>query len=77
MRRHDRRIGALMAANARPDTPEEVADRLRRREAADAAVADRMAAFPTLTADNAAAAVKYQDERIRFHEVRLGVRGAR
>jgi hypothetical protein len=67
----DRRIGALMAANNRPDTAEEIRGRLLAREAAAAGVADREELFPVLTADNAAAAIAYQEERIRVHAARL------
>lgn len=74
MRPRGRTIRAQQLAQQRRDTPADIAWRVKSREAAEAAVAERQAKYPTLTADNAAEALRYQDERIRFHEARLGLR---
>ena len=70
----DRRIGTMMRANTRPDTPADIEWRTKSREAAQAAISDREAKYPTLTADNAAEAIRYQEQRVDFHARRLGVR---
>lgn len=66
----------MMRANQRPDTTAAINWRIKSREAADAAIADRQAQFPVLTDANADAAIAYQEARIKFHETRLGIRTA-
>ncbi len=53
------------------DTPAEIQDRFRAREAGELAIADRVAKFPTLDAGNAQAAIQFQTERYAFHYAAL------
>jgi hypothetical protein len=46
------------------DTAEQIADRKRRARAATLAVAEREAAYPVLTAANAADAIAFQERRL-------------
>lgn len=65
--------GRALHQQARDDaaeTPERVAERIRTRQACDLGLKDREAKFPMLTKDNAAEAIRYQEERIRHY---LGV----
>lgn len=56
------------------DTAEDIRQRLIRRAAAERAVADRLERFPVLTPFNADAAIRFQDERVAYHEKQLGAR---
>lgn len=58
-------------SNGAPDTPETIAERVAYRKAAELAHADALAKFQTITPENAAAAIAYQEERIRFHKREL------
>lgn len=51
--------------DAAAETPERAAERVRYREAAARAVAEREARYPVLTAENAAEAIAWQESRIR------------
>lgn len=62
----DRRIGRLIAG-ARPDTPADVADRLRRAEANRIGNAEARERFPAITPENFDEAIAYQEQRIAFH----------
>lgn len=61
------RWGVWPARRDAPDTPEAVAERIRFRAAGEAAIRDREAKYPRLTADNALEAIEYQESRVRFH----------
>jgi hypothetical protein len=63
----NRTIRALQLAKQRPDSKEDIRDRLRRNLASAKAIADREVAFPRLSAENADAAIAYQDERYQLH----------
>lgn len=67
-RAHYRRV------SPRADTPAEIAARRLEREACTLGVSDRAARYPTLTADNAEAALEYQEARIAYHRARLAAR---
>jgi hypothetical protein len=69
-----RTIRALQLAQQRPDTAEDIRQRLIRRAAAERGMADREERFPNLTPFNADAAIRYQEERIAYHEKRMGAR---
>jgi uncharacterized protein (DUF433 family) len=62
-----KRIRDLQRAAQRPDTAADVLDRRRRQLAATRAVADRQAKYPELSADNAQAALDYQEARYQEH----------
>lgn len=75
------RVGRALREKLRSDAEEaRHPGRGRRRvllaEASAAAVADREARFPALSAENAEAAIRYQEERIAHHRARLGVSDA-
>jgi hypothetical protein len=59
----------------RPDTPAIIQDRLNSRTASELGVADRIAKYPVLTADNAKEAIDYQTERCKFHYNELKLKG--
>lgn len=61
-RRHYQRL-----ANGGPDTPEELAERIRRRKAGELAVADRERKYPDMTKCDVREALAYQEERLRHH----------
>lgn len=48
-----------------PDTPEQVAERVRRREAGDQAHAEMLARFRPLSESNAIEAIRWQEARMR------------
>lgn len=48
----------------RPDSAEQIAERIRHRAACDQAVREREQRFPTLTTENAAEAIAWQTARI-------------
>lgn len=73
MRPAGRTIRASQLAQQRRDTPAEIAWRVISRQAAEAAIAERQAKYPTLDETNADEALRYQTERIAFHEQRLGL----
>lgn len=50
-----------------PDSLAEMRERSIQQQAATLAIQDRERQFPVLTADNAAEAMRYQEERISFH----------
>lgn len=52
-------------SNGPPDTAEMIADRIKRRKASEQANAEMMARFAPLTAENAQAAVDWQEARIK------------
>ena len=49
------------------DTTAQVQDRAQWKEAAAKGIADRERAYPILTAENGAEAIKFQEARIRYH----------
>ena len=53
----------MMARNNRPDTKQDIEDRLLRRWAGEQACKDREDRYPTLDADNAREALDYQTRR--------------
>lgn len=57
------------------DTAAEIAARKVRHAALELGRADRLARFPTITADNVDAQLAFQEERYAFHLARLS-RGA-
>ena len=58
-------IGKLLNWKMRDmDTPERVAERARHRKACERAVREREEKFPSLTAENAAEAMRWQEKRI-------------
>ena len=63
--------------DARSRTPEAVADRECIRRAGEQAKATRKERFPALTADNAEAAIQYQDEQfneaLRLERLKAGL----
>jgi hypothetical protein len=61
----DRRIGAMMARNNRPDTAADIAWRQRHSAACAQANRETHERFPTLTAENIDAALTFQERRIR------------
>lgn len=52
-------------ANARAESPDAVAFRLRQRAAAAAAISAREAAFPVLTPENVGDALAFQEAELR------------
>lgn len=54
-----------------PDTREQVAERVRHRAASERAVKEREERFPVLTAENARAAMDWQEARIKELEAEL------
>lgn len=56
------------------DTAEDVRQRLIRRAAAERAVTEREERFPMITPFNFDAANRFQEERIAYHEKRMGAR---
>lgn len=71
-REHYRRL-----SNGGPDTPEQVSERRLYARAAELAIADREARFPTLTAENAREAIAYQGARLQDHYAALQKAGLR
>lgn len=62
--RHYRAVGGFYSR----DTPDAIADRLRRSIARDRAAEDMKARFPAgITLENAAEAIAYQEARLKFH----------
>ncbi len=61
----------------RPDTAEEIAERISSRQACERAVTDREARYPTITAENAAEALYYQEERTKFHLANTPIRSTK
>lgn len=59
------------AVSPLPDTPEQVAWRLRDNLARELAHQDTRREFPHLGPDNIRAALDYQEQRIRFHHAEL------
>jgi hypothetical protein len=59
-----RTIKSLIAAQNRPSTPAEVAERIAYRAACEQATVERAALYPLLTADNFAEAASFQERRI-------------
>ena len=59
-----RRIRDLQVAACEADTPDSVAERTRRRAACEQATRECRERFPVLTAHNAGAALRWQEERI-------------
>lgn len=59
----DRRIGAMMARNNRPDTEKDIKDRLCRNAAAEQSHAETVAKFRQLTAENIKDALAFQEQR--------------
>lgn len=49
------------------DTQDQIRDRLIARQAAELGMADRIARYPTLTAENADDAIRYQEDRIKHY----------
>jgi uncharacterized protein (DUF433 family) len=56
-------IRQLITAKNRPDTPADIAERMKRIDAGRQAHAETMARFGTITADNIDAALKFQERR--------------
>lgn len=61
------RIGRSVRQAQRPDTAAEIDERARRIKACDQARQEREQKFPTLTPENAAEAIRWQEARI--HEL--------
>lgn len=52
----------------RPDTPEQIRERVAMRQAGELAQADCLARYPEgVTPDNFAEAIRFQEERYQFH----------
>ncbi len=49
----------------KPDTQEQIAERLRHRKACEQAGAETLARYPTLTAENIREAMDFQERRIK------------
>jgi len=64
-RRHYRLVSPL------PDTLADIRERSIHQRACTLAIQDRERQFPVLTAENAAEAIRYQNERIMFHTENL------
>ena len=68
--RPGRLLRQQMTDDAR-ESPARVAERLAMRQAGELAVRAREAKFPTLTAENAAEAMAYQESVLRAEQARL------
>lgn len=55
------------------DKPGAIEERMRNAEAGRLGYADMLEKFGELTAENAGEAIKYQEERIKFHYANLGL----
>ena len=57
----------LLAAmrDERPDTPQQLAERIRRRDICDQIAKEREARYPRVTAENAREVLDWQDARLR------------
>ena len=62
-KRHYRQVGGFYSK----DTPDAIAERIRRAKAGELGHKDMVAKFPQLTAANASEAISYQASRIQFH----------
>ena len=58
------RIRDLIAANARPSTADEIAERRRYQAAREQMQRERAERYPIITADNAEEVIAWQDRRL-------------